>query len=201
MYPFRGPHINHLTPRTLDIDTCQKAMPQNNISPKAVIEGPPLREFPILLRQTSFKALSESVYFLTENEAQQQGKHTARFGEIEQRGVALTPKGRALYDQILARVRNQISPSPDGANAEEYYEILQKEFAALPDHHEMLHEQGLAYYTYSLKEGVSIPHEVKTFDQLQEMGLLNLYPIVYEDFCLSVLRVFFFPILMIKRRL
>jgi uncharacterized glyoxalase superfamily metalloenzyme YdcJ len=29
------------------------------------------------------------------------GTHSARFGEIEQRGVALTPKGRALYDRLL----------------------------------------------------------------------------------------------------
>ena len=32
---------------------------------------------------------------------QKQGTHTARFGEIEQRGVALTPKGRQLYDDLL----------------------------------------------------------------------------------------------------
>ena len=31
------------------------------------------------------------------------GTHTARFGEIEQRGVALTPKGRELYDSLLAK--------------------------------------------------------------------------------------------------
>ncbi len=30
-----------------------------------------------------------------------QGTHTARFGEIEQRGVALTPKGRQIYDELL----------------------------------------------------------------------------------------------------
>ncbi len=33
---------------------------------------------------------------------QKQGTHTARFGEIEQRGVALTPKGRQLYDDSSA---------------------------------------------------------------------------------------------------
>jgi hypothetical protein len=37
-----------------------------------------------------FQALEEPVLFAGEHK----GTHTARFGEIEQRGVALTPKGR-----------------------------------------------------------------------------------------------------------
>jgi len=94
---FKGPHINHLTPRTLDIDAAQDEMRARGIDAKAVIEGPPPRKIPILLRQTSFKALTEAVRF--DGEA---GQHTARFGEIEQRGAALTPKGRALYDRLLA---------------------------------------------------------------------------------------------------
>ena len=60
---FRGPHINHLTPRTLDIDAVQAAMPAHGMQAKAVIEGPPRRACPILLRQTSFHALSEPVRF------------------------------------------------------------------------------------------------------------------------------------------
>ncbi|MDF3009158.1 MAG: hypothetical protein K0R86_3025 [Enterobacter kobei] len=92
---FPGCHINHLTPRTLDIDHVQSLMPEYGIEPKVLIEGPPRRDVPLLLRQTSFKALEEPVLFAGE----EQGTHTARFGEIEQRGVALTPKGRALYDR------------------------------------------------------------------------------------------------------
>jgi hypothetical protein len=38
---FKGPHINHLTPRTLDIDAIQVGMPAKGIPPKAVVEGPP----------------------------------------------------------------------------------------------------------------------------------------------------------------
>ena len=58
---FPGCHINHLTPRTLDIDRVQELMPKYGIEPKILIEGPPRREVPILLRQTSFKALEEPV--------------------------------------------------------------------------------------------------------------------------------------------
>lgn len=60
---FHGPHINHLTPRTLDIDRVQQLMPEYGITPKETIEGPPARRCPILLRQTSFKALNEAIDF------------------------------------------------------------------------------------------------------------------------------------------
>ena len=39
-------------------------MPEEGIAPKAVVEGPPTRKCPILLRQTSFKALEEAVSFI-----------------------------------------------------------------------------------------------------------------------------------------
>ena len=91
---FKGPHINHLTPRTLDIDAAQAAMPARGMDAKDVVEGPPRRACPILLRQTSFKALKETVRFA--GDATGAGSHTARFGEIEQRGVALTRKGLSL---------------------------------------------------------------------------------------------------------
>ena len=109
---FKGPHINHLTPRTLDIDRVQQAMPGRGITPKAVIEGPPRRRRAILLRQTSFKALEESVDFVEHDSHAIAGHHTARFGEIEQRGVALTPKGRALYDRLLQATNDALQAPP-----------------------------------------------------------------------------------------
>ncbi|MFM2085964.1 MAG: hypothetical protein RLZZ237_833, partial [Pseudomonadota bacterium] len=105
---FRGPHINHLTPRTLDIDAVQAGMPLRGIVPKAVIEGPPRRACPILLRQTSFKALQETVLFSGADGQTVQGQHTARFGEVEQRGAALTPQGRQRYDALLNAARSQV---------------------------------------------------------------------------------------------
>jgi len=100
---FKGPHINHLTPRVLDIDRAQTAMGERGIPAKDVIEGPPPRRCPILLRQTSFLALNEPIQFVGETSVA--GSHTARFGEIEQRGCALTRKGRALYDTLLAEAQ------------------------------------------------------------------------------------------------
>ena len=136
---FPGCHINHLTPRTLDIDRVQSMMPECGIEPKILIEGPPRREVPILLRQTSFKALEEPVLFAGE----MRGTHTARFGEIEQRGVALTPKGRALYDELL----NKAGTGKDNLTHQLH---LQEVFKAFPDSEFLLRQQGLAWFRYRL---------------------------------------------------
>jgi uncharacterized glyoxalase superfamily metalloenzyme YdcJ len=146
---FKGPHINHLTPRTTDIDAVQAAMFQRGIDAKDVIEGPPRRKHPILLRQTSFKALDESITFADDVV----GSHTARFGEVEERGIALTRKGRALYDRLLAQAHG------DGAR-------LADVFQEFPDDLDALRVQELAFFRYSLTDA----------------GLVSAQPIVYEDF-------------------
>ena len=177
---FRGPHINHLTPRTLDIDEVQKCMPLAGMDAKEVIEGPPRRHSAILLRQTSFKALEESIYFAD----QQQGAYTARFGEIEQRGVALTAKGRALYDELLAKARLQDEGQENQAHQRKLAEI----FSDFPDDETELRRKGLAFFEYSLTEA---GHAVSgTYDQLDlhdketliANGLLVATPLTYEDF-------------------
>ncbi len=155
---FKGPHINHLTPRSYDIDAAQAAMLARGIEAKESIEGPPARTVPILLRQTSFKALTETVRF-TDQTMGQPGQHTARFGEIEQRGAALTPKGRALYDRLLAEVRD--GPQTD----ETYAERLGRIFEAFPDDLDALVAQGLIYVRRA-----NGPH-----------GAM-IEPITYEDF-------------------
>jgi len=180
---FKGPHINHLTPRTLDIDKVQARMPEEGIAPKAVVEGPPTRKCPILLRQTSFKALEEAVSFIGEDGRWQEGSHTARFGEIEQRGVALTPKGRALYDQLLNETRARVRPAADGSNAAEYEAALADVFKAFPDDWDGIRKAGLGYFRYSLTEkGMSVTGRNADLETAIEAGLIQFDPIVYEDF-------------------
>ena len=181
---FKGPHINHLTPRTLDIDAVQARMPEYDIAPKAVVEGPPTRKCAILLRQTSFKALDEPVSFQTEDGSWQDGSHTARFGEIEQRGIALTPKGRALYDELLAASRKIVRPAADGSNAAEYEKALAEAFAGFPDDWADIRTAGLGYFAYSLTEKgrrtrISDPGSI---NEMIAAGLVRFDPIVYEDF-------------------
>lgn len=175
---FRGPHINHLTPRTLDIDAVQGRMPAHGITPKAIIEGPPPRRCPILLRQTSFKALQERVTFPGETAVA--GSHTARFGEIEARGIALTPRGRALYDRLLAEVRARIVPAADGANAGEYMQVLAEVFAAFPDDWTEIRRQGLGYFEWALTGRGEVFGD--DAEALLAAGVLRCDPIVYEDF-------------------
>jgi len=178
---FRGPHINHLTPRTLDIDAAQAAMLARGIDAKAVVEGPPPRRCPILLRQTSFKALQETVHFPS-GEAADAGTHTARFGEIEQRGLALTPKGRALYDQLLAQARDS---GGAGSTGQDYSTRLAAAFTGFPDDHATLRREGLGYYRYALTDtGRADPSAIGDLpaEALIAAGLASADPIVYEDF-------------------
>lgn len=178
---FRGPHINHLTPRTLDIDAVQARMPDCGITPKAIVEGPPTRRCPILLRQTSFKALDEEVEFFNGTDWVP-GQHSARFGEIEQRGVALTPKGRALYDGLLNAARQQVRPAADGSNADAYMAALSRAFAAFPDDWSAIRTAELGYFTYSLTPDARPGHSKLTADEALTKGLIRFDPLIYEDF-------------------
>ncbi|QTT81738.1 VOC family protein [Pseudomonas chlororaphis] len=181
---FKGPHINHLTPRTLDIDQVQALMPAHGITPKAVIEGPPRRECPILLRQTSFKALEEAVSFTDQPDSR--GSHSARFGEIEQRGAALTPKGRALYDQLLNAARDALGDFPNEANAQRYNSLMAEHFRAFPDNHQAMREQGLAYFRYFVSDqGLAARQQADrptSLEALLRAGHVRAEPLVYEDF-------------------
>jgi len=158
---FRGPHINHLTPRVLDIDLAQARMAEQGFDPKKAIEGPPQRRCPLLLRQTSFKALSEPILFPNATGSADAGVHVARFGEVEQRGVALTPEGRARYD-------GWITQGGDLA-------------AALPDDWRALHAQGLAYFRYRAGSSRSATPGAD-IETLIDEGVLTIEPILYEDF-------------------
>ncbi|MRK02375.1 DUF1338 family protein [Aeromicrobium sp. S22] len=92
-------HINHLTPRVLDIDALYARMTDRGIEMIDRIQGPPRTDKPdVLLRQTSFRALAEPRTFRDADGSLSTGELRVRFGEVEARGVALTPKGRDLYD-------------------------------------------------------------------------------------------------------
>ena len=172
-------------------------MQAKGILPKAIIEGPPRRNCPILLRQTSFKALEEAVNFKNPEGGYETGHHTARFGEIEQRGVALTPKGRALYDKLLNQARRQLGVTPNADNASEYYQILERSFEAFPDDYQTLHDEGLAYFYYQAVnsdtdneptlDSVDVDYvndalAKQAITDLLQQGMIRLEPIVYEDF-------------------
>jgi uncharacterized glyoxalase superfamily metalloenzyme YdcJ len=123
-------HINHLTPRVLDIDELYRRMTERGITMIDTIQGPPYWDGPqVLLRQTSFRALAEPRRFRDDDGTVIEGTLRVRFGEVEARGVALTPKGRERYDAAMA--------APDPAKVwGQYFPASDDELAA----------QGLAYY-------------------------------------------------------
>ncbi|BBY07458.1 2-oxoadipate dioxygenase/decarboxylase [Mycobacterium noviomagense] len=123
-------HLNHLTPRVLDIDELYRRMTAGGIAMIDTIQGPPRTDGPqVLLRQTSFRALAEPRRFRLDDGTVIEGTLRVRFGEVEARGVALTPKGHRRYDAAMA--------APDPAQVwARYFPSTDVEMAA----------QGLAYY-------------------------------------------------------
>jgi uncharacterized glyoxalase superfamily metalloenzyme YdcJ len=123
-------HINHLTPRVLDIDDLYRRMSCRGIEMIDAIQGPPHWDGPaVLLRQTSFRALAEPRRFREADGSVSDGALRVRFGEVEARGVALTRKGRERYDAAMAT-------ADPGAVWGDYFPSCDVEMAA----------QGLAYY-------------------------------------------------------
>jgi uncharacterized glyoxalase superfamily metalloenzyme YdcJ len=193
---FNSAHINHLTPRTLDIDAAEQEMRRQGLAVKDSIEGPPARRHPILLRQTSFLALQERISFPKSNLSTSSsdlvaGYHKARFGEIEQRGAALTTKGRQLYDALLHRVRQaqqsrtQVACTSYSGDA---YEDIFKDF---PDDWSSMLRDGLVFFeahplvptttqlgAIAERRTGNIAH----LHDLVEQGLVETRPITYEDF-------------------
>lgn len=188
---FPNSHINHLTPRTIDIDLVQQLMRDHGMPAKERIEGPPKRQCPILLRQTSFKALEETVYFRDASETFVKGSHTARFGEVEQRGYALTRAGRQLYDKILNQVNAEAEKLKVSGN--DYEQIFEAHFKAFPDTLLELRQQNLAYFCYQLtpagervaKDDIATSKfgtPAVSLQALLDKGIMKYEPLTYEDF-------------------
>lgn len=176
----RDTHINHLTPRVLDIDDLYKSMEARGITMIDEIQGPPSWDGPdVLLRQTSFRALDEERTFRFEDGTVGPGALRVRFGEVEQRGIALSPRGRELYDQMMVETDRRLSSDSSRPRSEVLREVWGEN---LPKTERGLREKGLAYFTYQLVSGQSVEPGEYTVDQLIDAGVVSAEPIVYEDF-------------------
>ena len=169
----RSTHINHLTPRVLDIDALYAAMSDRGITMIDAIQGPPRWAGPdLLLRQTSFKALAEPRRFRDPDGTVSEGALRVRFGEVEARGIALTPAGRARYDQAVAAV--------NAAGSTDEATVWARHFPA--DQTELF-TGGLGVYTVAVADrpadGARPPTAV---GDLVRGGWLRADPVVYEDF-------------------
>ncbi|MFI5688479.1 2-oxoadipate dioxygenase/decarboxylase family protein [Streptomyces sp. NPDC051636] len=178
----RSTHINHLTPRVLDIDELYRRMTERGIEMIDTIQGPPRWKGPdILLRQTSFRAMAEPRALRDADGSVVSGALRVRFGEVEARGIAVTREGRALYDHLLTLVDQQAAQHPTAERPElagavwaEHVPGTERELAA----------QRLAYFTYHIapdrpRDGSRPP---AALGDLLDQGWIRAEPIVYEDF-------------------
>jgi uncharacterized glyoxalase superfamily metalloenzyme YdcJ len=170
-------HINHLTPRVLDIDALYERMAARGIEMIDAIQGPPKWAGPdVLLRQTSFRALAEARRFRDGDGSVRAGELRVRFGEVEARGIALTPAGRSRYDELLAEIDRRVAAGgsrPDVA-ARVWTEGMP------PTEFDLLRE-GLGFFTFTVRNPARLQPGAAPAD-LVACGALTATPIVYEDF-------------------
>lgn len=173
-------HINHLTPRVLDIDDLYARMTARGIAMIDEIQGPPLWEGPdVLLRQTSFKALAERRRFRERDGSIVPGSLSVRFGEVEQRGIALTRAGRDRYDAMIA----DADARAVGASPQERTEVLRAVWREnLPRTEAGLADAGLAHFTYAVAPDHPAGEPPRALADLVARGWLIRTPLVYEDF-------------------
>jgi uncharacterized glyoxalase superfamily metalloenzyme YdcJ len=182
-------HINHLTPRVLDIDDLYESMQARGIEMIDEIQGPPRWEGPdVLLRQTSFRALSEPRAFKEPDGSITRGALRVRFGEVEARGIALTPAGRDRFDELVAAVDRRLAADPDLSRADVAPRVWSE---GLPSTERDLCLSGLGFFTFGVEPSVvagrPTPEQAAALQQgevtaLVESGVLHPEPIVYEDF-------------------
>ena len=171
---------------------------------KEFTEGPS-QDTPILLRQDAYKALTEPVQFHNANANGNSNRnanadtnanatnnvvhatHTARFGEIEERGYATTPVGRELYDRCLEQADTARDADPSLAKRDfaAFETLYAKPFAPFPKTLSALLQQGLVYGHYSATaKGIAVRGSINTRDihQLVQLGFAQVQGLRYEDF-------------------
>lgn len=160
----------------------------NHAGFKDFTEGP-AEDTPVLLRQDSYKALTEPVEFQQTDGSVVAAQHTARFGEIEQRFYATTPKGRALYDECLAAADAMKQAQPDLIKTDfpAYQAAYAQCFAPFPKTLLELLRAGLIYGCYSVTPtglGAAQVNAVPDLDLLElvERGYIYAEGVRYEDF-------------------
>jgi uncharacterized glyoxalase superfamily metalloenzyme YdcJ len=164
-------HINHLTPRVLDIDELYRRMQDRGIEMIDAIQGPPRWSGPdVLLRQTSFRALAERRTFREADGSLTPGDLRVRFGEVEQRGIALAPGGVRIYERAIDSLSSDLAPEA----AETVWAT------AFPSTEAELAARGLGWFRY--RATGAVPPAGTTLTGLVTAGALTAEPIVYEDF-------------------
>jgi uncharacterized glyoxalase superfamily metalloenzyme YdcJ len=149
-------------------------------------EGPS-QDTPILLRQDAYKALTETVTFVNPDGSTTDTTHTARFGEIEQRGYATTTKGRKLYDECLSAAEADPACSVAAAKKDfgAYEAAYAGHFAGFPKTVGGLLDAGLIHARYEpTAKGLAAKGTLAIMDlrALDRAGYVAAHALRYEDF-------------------
>lgn len=176
--------VDALAARLVQGDLQLSRLPHSGF--KDTTEGPS-EDTPILLRQDAYRALTEKVLFRNADGTTTNALHTARFGEIEQRGYAPTSKGRALYDACLEKA--EADDEKDLAllrtDFAAYEKAYAKHFAKIPKTLSALLAQGLVHARYNATaRGRAARGTITTFDihELVKQGFATREGLRYEDF-------------------
>jgi uncharacterized glyoxalase superfamily metalloenzyme YdcJ len=153
---------------------------------KDFTEGPS-EDTPVLLRQDAYKALTEPVAFVNPDGSHTNTTHTARFGEIEQRFYACTPKGRELYDACLTKAdaAREADPSIVKRDYAAYQSLYAAPFKPFPKSMRGLLEAGLVYARFhATPKGIASAGSLHTTDiwALVRDGYVAYEGLRYEDF-------------------
>lgn len=181
---FIGGLVERVTKRLHEDDLKLTAMKHSGF--KDYTEGPS-EDTPVLLRQDAYKALTEPVVFENPDGSVVNSVHTARFGEIEQRGYATTPAGRELYDRCLEEADAAKDKEPGLVKRDfvAYEAMYAKPFAPFPKRLPELVKRGLVYARYApTRAGLARKGTIATADigELVEQGLARREGLRYEDF-------------------
>lgn len=175
-------HLNHLTPRVLDIDELWQQMTQAGVEMIPEIQGPPRWDGPdVLLRQTSFQALAERRLFREPDGSTSEGRLRVRFGEVEARGIALTPVGAELYATALHDVDARCAAEPDVPRQVVLRQVWERTF---PHTERELLLRGLGVFTVApvLDRARDGREPAGSLLELLDAGFLTATPVGYEDF-------------------
>ena len=151
---------------------------------------------PNFVADTSFLALEEpghfrqgdlkggiGVNFLEHQEALIVASNKARFGEIEQRGAAVTPKGRQLYNRFLQECQKRTI----GVNSDEPDAITTEVLKEYSDTWRELRKQRLIYCHFHCtekeiqKSNLDL-RDCSLLEHLIDNGVVEAHPFTYEDF-------------------
>jgi uncharacterized glyoxalase superfamily metalloenzyme YdcJ len=105
------------------------------------------------------------------------GALRVRFGEVEQRGIAPTARGRALYDRLVAAVDERVAAGEERTTA-----AVAVWRNGVPATERALAAQGLAFFTYRVARAARASARPAGDVELVDAGVLVAEPIVYEDF-------------------